>query len=148
MTLNDVLTDLAEFPPEAELVFTANGTPIHGGYHVTEFQVAQIRSMTCGGDEDAWDEARIQLLDGHGTRNPMAVGKFRNITARVLGKFPEMADLPLSVEFAPDNEGLGIYRPDTPFFDNGTVTLPLRSGQAVCKAALATTSCCGAGACC
>ncbi len=149
MTLTDVLQSLSEVDPDAALLFTADGKAIRGGYHVTEFQVAQIRSMTCGGKTDAWDEARVQIMDGHGTQDPMSVGRFLHIAGLVLDRFPEMATLPLSVEFAPDNSGLHIYQPGTPEMNGSTVTLPLRSDQAQCKA-LSTTSCCGTGAevCC
>jgi hypothetical protein len=152
MTLSDLFADLQTADPEADLVFTADGTPIRGGYHVTEFQVAQIRSMTCGGDTDAWDEARIQLMDGHDMAGPMKVGRFLRISTRVQERFPEIVDLPLRLEFAPDNAALGIYHAEAPVASQGQVTVPLTSGRAICKAmpAPATTSCCGTGAvaCC
>ncbi|MBL4626912.1 MAG: hypothetical protein JKY00_02535 [Roseicyclus sp.] len=144
MTLNEALSDLTKSDPDAGLHFTTDGKPIRGGYHVTEFQVAQIRSMTCGGKTDAWDEARVQLMDGHGTQSPMSVGRFLHISGLVAERFPEMGGLPLSIELAPNNKGLHIYRPERPVDAGDKVTLPLRSAQAVCKAAL-TTSCCGTG---
>lgn len=149
MTLAEILTALSDTNPEAQLIFTADGAPVRGGYHVTEFQVAQIRSMTCGGKTDAWDEARVQIMDGHGTQDPMSVGRFLHIAGLVQERFPEMKGLPLSVEFAPENKGLHLYRPGAPAVKGATVTLPLSSDQAECKA-MQTSSCCGTGAnvCC
>jgi len=69
---------------------------------------------------------------------------FLHISGLVAERFPEMGDLPLSIEFAPNNKGLHIYRPERPVDAGDKVTLPPRSAQAVCKAAL-TTSCCGTG---
>lgn len=149
MTLTEILTALSDIDPEAQLIFTADGARVQGGYHVTEFQVAQIRSMTCGGKTDAWDEARVQIMDGHGTQDPMSVGRFLLIAGLVQQRFPEMEGLPLSVEFAPKNKGLHIYQAGAPVTKGKTVTLPLSSDQAECKA-MTTTSCCGTGAevCC
>lgn len=149
MTLTDILTALSDAIPEAQLIFTADGQAIHAGYHVTEFQVAQIRSMTCGGKTDAWDEARVQIMDGYGSQDPMRVDRFLHIAKLVQQRFPEMAALPLSVAFAPKNRGLSIYQPGSLQVEGATVTLPLISDQAQCKAMM-TTSCCGTGAeaCC
>ncbi|MEM9754884.1 MAG: DUF6428 family protein [Pseudomonadota bacterium] len=157
MTLSDLLAHLSDHDPEAGLVFTADGVAIHGGYHVTEFQQADIRAMDCGGRPDAWSETRLQLLDGDaGARAPMVVGKFLAIAARVAQGFPDMGGHDLKVEFAPENRGLGVYNVAAPMAAPGTVTVPLVSSHAVCKPALAargagaTASCCGAGAarCC
>lgn len=150
MTFADLRTALGAFDADQPLVFTADGVPVRGGYHVTEFQQASVVSMTCDGTEDAWEEARIQLLDGYAGDAPrMAVGKFLTISKRVEARFPDLLGLPLRVEFAPQNRGLGIYQVDPPRSDSGHVVVPLTSGRAVCKPAL-TTSCCGAGqtACC
>lgn len=149
MTLSDILTSLSSADPTASLIFTADETPVAGGYHVTEFQIAQIRSMTCGGTTDAWDEARVQIMDGSGGKTPMTVGRFLTIAGQVTQRFPELAALPLSVEYAPENVGLRIYQPQGLRVSDGVVTLPLTSDQAQCKA-MATTSCCGTGAsvCC
>lgn len=150
MTLSDIFAALSAADPNADLLFTADGTPIRGGYHVTEFQQAQIASMTCGGDTDAWEETRIQLMDGHDMSGPMKVGRFVEIGGKVRDRMPQIFDLPLRLEFSPDNEGLGIYHAQTPVDAKGQVTIPLTSGRAVCKAVPATASCCGTGAvaCC
>ena len=149
MTLTDILTSLSGMAPDAPLTFTADGKAIRVGYHVTEFQMAQIQSMTCGGKTDAWEEARVQIMEGPGTQDAMTVGRFLHIAGIVQDRFPDMGALPLSVEYAPGNAGLHIYRPGMPVTDGATVTLPLSSDQAECKA-LMTTSCCGTGAevCC
>lgn len=150
MTFADLRASLTAFDPDLPLVFTADGVPIRGGYHVTEFQQARIASITCDGTEDAWEEARIQLLDGYAGDAPrMSVGKFLSISGRVTERFADIDTLPLRVEFAPQNKGLGVYQVDPPRSDRGHVVLPLTSHQAACKP-MQTLSCCGTGAtpCC
>ena len=148
MSLSTLLSQLSAFDPELPLVFTADGVAARGGYHVTEFQIARIQSMTCNGATDAWEEARVQIVDGADLSGNMSVGHFLNIAAQVQARYPEMFALDVKVEFAPGNAGLHVYHLDPPALTAGAVTVPLVSSRAVCKP-LMTTSCCGAGeACC
>jgi hypothetical protein len=52
---------------EARLVLHAEGTAIRPEYHVTEIELAQVRSLDCGKGEAQWDETLVQLLDGPAT---------------------------------------------------------------------------------
>lgn len=149
MTLGGLRTSLASSDPTLLLIFMADGTPIRGGYHVTEFKSADVASMTCGGDRDAWAEARIEIMEGHGMGGHMQVGKFVNIVDRVLAKMPRMADLPLVAEFGPDHAGLKLYDFGDTAVGDEAVIVPLEPRGAICKAAT-TPNCCKpeAAACC
>lgn len=127
--LQERLRDLA---PDAALVFEHDGGPIGDGFHVTEFKSARIQSIDCGGRRDAWTEATMQLLDGHGGK-PMAVGRFLKILDQSIRAIPDLPGSPLRVEFGPKNESLGVYRIAGIAAQVDRVTLRLGPESAVCK---------------
>ena len=56
MTPQDLYDALAKLPQDVALRFKTDAGEISGGYHVTEWKVASVRSIDCGGHTDAWDE--------------------------------------------------------------------------------------------
>ncbi|MEM9342468.1 MAG: DUF6428 family protein [Pseudomonadota bacterium] len=143
MTLATLLADLSSHDPSAPLVFRYNDTAIGSGYHVTELRHSTSTGIDCGGTVETWDEARLQLLDGHGSAH-MRVGKFTAIVQSSVSKLPGLSDAPLLVEFAPGNDGLRMLTTGTSSTENGTVTLTLYDAKAQCKPATRTASaCCG-----
>lgn len=144
MTLNHLLTDLDSTDANARLVFHYHGQAIGAGYHVTELRHTASTGIDCSGAVERTQDARLQLLDGHGVTH-MAVGKFRSILKASLAKVPDLADVPLVVEFAPGNAGLRLLQVSgRPTDDAGQVTLTLEDLHAECKpAARAQAACCG-----
>ena len=150
MTLSDLLTDLQSLPADAPLVFATNQGPIGAGYHITELKSLDIQSIDCGGTKSAWPETQLQLLDGH-SGPYMTSAKAQTILAKSLKAIPALGTGELSIEFAPQNQGLRRYIPASPELEDGRVVLRLLEDGATCKAASyapQTTSCCGASARC
>ncbi len=147
MTLAELDHALRNANAELPLIFESGGVPIRGGFHVTEFKHAKIASMTCGGDTDAWEEARIEVMDGHGLADHMPVGRFLSMVERERSQMPDLEALPLTVEFGPDHAGLRLYDLAEPEIGSRDVKLDLLPRGAVCKA-VTTVSCCGEGAAC
>lgn len=129
LTLDQSLKGL---PQDAPLVFFTDAGTIGSGYHVTEWKLAQINSIDCGGKTDAWVEASLQLLDEDGGAF-MTVAKFRGILAASIKALPALAEAPFSVEFAHGNIGKSIFDAGTPELQGEQVRVHLRPAQAECK---------------
>ena len=134
MNLVELLSGLQPHLANDPLVFHVGDQQIGKGYHVTELRHSTSTGIDCGGTIEAWQEARLQLLDGPGKAH-MTVGKFRDILARSLGKLPALGEAPLLVEYAPENKGLRLLSPAEPVSGNGRVLIELRDNRAVCKPA-------------
>ncbi|MEL6205636.1 MAG: DUF6428 family protein [Pseudomonadota bacterium] len=150
MTLADLLTSLNEIDPNAALIFQVEGQDIGAGYHVTELRHSASTGIDCGGRIDRWEEARLQLLDGHGGKH-MSVGKFVSIVSRSIDAVPGLANVPLLVEYAPGNRGLSLLEAGRPVERDGLAALALHPTRAVCKpaeqargAGQSAIACCGA----
>lgn len=132
MTLSALLSDLAGHDPKSGLLFETDEGPIGAGYHVTELRQSLSTGIDCAGRVDSWAEARIQLLDGSGNA-PMRVGKFIRIAQVAIGRFPDLADLPLLVEFGHGNKSLRLMSPGHPVSDGRKSVVPLTDVTATCK---------------
>ena len=153
LTLGSLRTALETSDNGSSLIFATNDGPIGAGYHVTELKLADIRSIDCGARQSAWTEATLQLLDGHGGGH-MTVGTFRGIADKSLGALPGLSHAPLSVEFAPGNNGLRLYQIEAVDNEDSATVVRLKDLTALCKPAHAVksdgSSCCGpeSAACC
>ncbi|WP_299864117.1 DUF6428 family protein [uncultured Roseobacter sp.] len=158
MTLADLLSELKALDAGSALVFEASGKPIGAGYHVTELRHSESTGIDCGGTVERWSEARLQLLDGAGNAH-MRVEKFVGILEQSLARLPALADVPVMVEFAPENVGLQLLELGQPLARDEGVFVALRAARAICKPAhrsqssgAAASGCCGAStvqnACC
>lgn len=132
MTLDDLLADLSRADAATPLVFATPEGPIGDGFHVTEFKQAQVRSIDCGGVEDAWSETRMQLMAGPGA--PLSVDQFRRIAHRSSGAVDGLSGSPLLIEYAPSNAGLRQYAiRDVQQTDNA-LRVEIIEDQVACKA--------------
>lgn len=158
MTFAKLLSSLKPLDANAALIFEVEDHVIGAGYHVTELRHSVSTGIDCGGNIEAWQEARLQLLDGPGKAH-MSVGKFTDILEKSLGKLPKLSGVPLLVEFSPGNFGLKLMALSEPSVRDGRVFLKLRESKAICKPAQrnklldeATNACCrvsnSVGACC
>lgn len=150
MTFATLLSSLKTLDATADLIFEVDDRVIGAGYHVTEIRHSTSTGIDCGGNVETWQEARLQLLDGPGTTH-MSVGKFSYILEKSLSKLPKLSEVPLLVEFSPDNFGLKLMALDEPLMKDGQVSLRLQDTRAICKPAQrnkslneSTITCCGA----
>jgi hypothetical protein len=145
-TLTDLMADLSRAASNTPAVFRTEAGDIGAGYHVTELKLHDINSIDCGGRLARWKEAQLQLLDKADGEH-LTAGKVHAILSRCLQALPGLADVPLSVEFAPGNRGLARYNLGAVTERGDRLELPLIDDQALCKPA-AETGCCGPTACC
>jgi hypothetical protein len=149
-TARAIIDALEKLDPDTPLAFATAAGAVGGGYHITELKHTLVRSIDCGGREDSWEEAHLQLLDGPGG-DLLPVGKVARILGRCLAALPDPADAPLSVEFGHGNAGLGRFTPEAPERANGRAVIFLRPETAACKPAADFTgslpavpaTCCG-----
>ena len=152
-TLGFFREQLTEADASRRLIFATIEGPIGAGYHVTELKLADVSSIDCGANQTAWTEATLQLLDGYG-EDHMTAGTFAGIADKSMTALPGLRDAPLSVEFAPKNEGLRIYQIGAIQRTDDTLIVGLQNRQALCKPSAAQVSggadCCSpkASACC
>ncbi|MCV3274108.1 DUF6428 family protein [Roseobacter sinensis] len=145
MTPNELLLQLTALPADHTLIVETPDGPIGAGYHITELKYAQMTGIDCGARFSRWDEATLQLLDGHGG-NALTVGKAAAILRQSIASVPGLGDSPLHVECAPGNRGLRRYRPGDLRSDEDAAILPLAEQTAQCKPAAiwanTTLGCC------
>ncbi len=134
MNLNQLMTFLSTANPEAKLVFSTEAGDIGSGYHVTEFKLAQIKGIDCGGRVTDWSEVAIQLLDGSGGTH-MSVTKFTGILKKSIARVDGLGDVEAHVEFSPSNNGLRSYTLSDPIDRGSRVLIKLRAAGAACKPA-------------
>lgn len=131
-TLQALTTELDQAAPDQPLIFVTDDGDIGPGYHVTELKHLAVHSIDCGGRRSSWDEAQLQLLDGrNGTH--MSVGKFVTIARRSMAAVDGLGDVPLSVEYAPQNQGLHRYHIGTAIAGSDGLRLSLVPDAALCK---------------
>ncbi len=138
MTFANLLNQLKSHDPTLPLVFQSQEGDIGAGYHVTELRQNSSVGIDCGGTIERWEDARLQLLDGQGGRH-MSVGKFSKILEVSLQRMPELADLPLQVEYAPKNLGLRLMSLGDPVAGDEAVVVALGDQAAQCKPAARVT---------
>ena len=146
-TAGDLVAALDGLAPDMPVGFATDAGTIGGDYHITEFKLADVRSIDCGGRESRWREAALQLLDGTGA-GWMSAGKMAAILRRCVSALPELAEVPFSVEFAHGNRGLGRYTALRPIAEDGRAVVALIGGAAQCKPAVDTGCCNVAAGCC
>lgn len=131
-TLDRLINEMTGATADLPLVFRTDASDIGPGYHVTELKHLSVNSIDCGGRRSSWYEAQLQLLDGrHGTH--MSVGKFASIAHRSAAAIDGLATIPLSVEYAPRNQGLRRYLIEGLKAEPDSVRVFLVEDGAVCK---------------
>ncbi|MEL7166205.1 MAG: DUF6428 family protein [Pseudomonadota bacterium] len=148
-TLSGLLHDLQLYDAALPLVFETKDGEISPGYHVTELIHFAAKGIDCGGRTDSWQETRLQLLDGQGSDH-MTVGKFSSIMAKSVSAMPELADVPLKVEFGHDNTNLQImtlsspeHRADRIVIGLGKMRATCKPGERASKHVAGSSQCCG-----
>lgn len=142
MNLSELTAGLSSEDPALPLVFETADRSINGGYHVTEFRVADVHAIDCGGNTETRKEAYLQLLDG-GLGDHMPVGTFLKIVQQSIAHIPELADTPLRAEFSHSNVGLRLFDLGAPAADESAIRLPLEDQRAECGPAVRGDCDCG-----
>ncbi|MBO9465701.1 hypothetical protein J7443_10715 [Tropicibacter sp. R15_0] len=132
MTLTSFLTDLEQFDPDQKLIFATEQGVIGAGYHVTELRHSLSTGIDCGGQIETWEEARLQLLDGAGPAH-MRIGKFLQILRQSLKALPQLANVPVKVEFSHENRNMQVFSMQIPRAQEGHVVVNLTTHAAACK---------------
>lgn len=133
-TLSGLLYDLQLQDPALPLVFETKEGEISPGYHITELRHSSSRGIDCGGNTEAWQEAKLQLLEGRGAPH-MSVGKFSSIVSKSLSVMPELEHVSLKVEFGHANNDLRLMSLSSPEHRGDRVVIGLGNIRAVCKPA-------------
>lgn len=55
--LLDTIDDVRDLP----LIFSYDGRPMKGGYHVTEVKAGQFAALDCSAEHEEWSEIFVQL---------------------------------------------------------------------------------------
>lgn len=53
----DIIDGVRDLP----LIFSYDGRPVKGGYHVTEVKAGQFAALDCGAEHEEWSEIFVQL---------------------------------------------------------------------------------------
>ncbi|MEM7719450.1 MAG: DUF6428 family protein [Pseudomonadota bacterium] len=131
-TLSIFLHALTDADLDRRLVFATIAGEVGAGYHITEFKLSDVKSIDCAARKSTWVEAAMQVLDGYGDEH-MPVNKFKTIAEQSINALPDLAHAPLSVEFAPGNHGLGLYKIGAVQRTDTKLIVNLQPMAAVCK---------------
>lgn len=128
------LLDVLAVAPDAPLVFTYDGNPVHPGYHVTEVKAGRFAALDCGANPEAWSEIFVQLwdIDEEG-RAHMPAGKFSAIIRKVSDHVRLEPSARLTFEVSDGVRPMSLYCATVPRLDAGTYQVALAARPASCK---------------
>ncbi len=128
--LLDTLDGVRDLP----LIFSYDGRPVKGGYHVTEVKAGQFAALDCGAEHEEWSEIFVQLWDIHeDDRSHMPAGKFAAIIRKVSEHLRLDGSAKLTFEVSDGVRPMQLYCPATPALHSGAVHVDLVPRPACCK---------------
>lgn len=136
LTWNDFKTKL-ELYPELQLNFVyEQNEKIYPNYHITEFKLATIESVDCGGKTDSWKEIILQVLEPKEKvdQESMSLGKIQSIFQKVSKSLSIPEDAVLRIEFGNANHVMRQYFVSKLQIEGSTLLMHLVDGQTECKA--------------
>lgn len=134
MTPAELYAQLADLRPEDDLVFETQSGVIGGGYHVTELRLSRSTAIDCAGGVTSSVGATLQLLDGYGDKF-MPVGRFGTILKQSIVGVDGLGEAAMKVEFAHDNQGLGLFHIDAIASEGARAVIRLTPDEALCRPA-------------
>lgn len=146
-TLDDLLDRLSELPESLPVTFAAPEGRFGTGYHITEFHLARIAAIDCGGGISARAEAVLQLRDGS-DGHVITAQKLARIARHSRGRVPGLDAAPLWVEGAPGNSALARYRIASVAVAEAGVVISLTGAEAQCRPSMQSGCCAAPTACC
>ncbi len=140
ITWTDFKTKSELFPElHLEFIYGENKT-IFPNYHITEFKLANIQSVDCGGKSDSWTEIILQVLEpkeGKDTES-MTLGKVNSILEKVNGSMQIPNEAILRIEFGNAESAMRQYFVSEMHTNGKSFSIHLKDGKTECKA---NTSC-------
>ena len=119
------------------LTFIYSGREVQPGYHVTEVKAAELASLDCGANPEAWAETIIQLWDVDGLPDeptrPMTVRTFLGIMRKFSGDVGLKAESALVFEVSDPQSPLSLYGVEAIERHAGKVVVALAARPASCK---------------
>ncbi|MDF3819568.1 DUF6428 family protein [Leptospira sp. 96542] len=128
---------------------------ITSDYHITEFKLAKIQSVNCGGNTDTWNEIILQVLEPNKVLNKgnLPVSKLLSISKIVENKIQIPKDSVLRIEFGNSHLAMRQFFVKNLDITESSVIVRLENGEPECKAssvcslpdesAKQISSCCG-----
>ncbi|PJZ43980.1 DUF6428 family protein [Leptospira brenneri] len=135
-TWKDFKTNLDLYPElQLEFEYGKNQT-IFPNYHITEFKLANIQSVDCGGKSDSWFDIILQVLEPKTKENTkfMTLGKVNSILKKVSTSMLIPDDARLRIEFGNDNIAMRQYFVSEMQPKNHAFRIQLADGKTECKA--------------
>ncbi|TGL08560.1 hypothetical protein EHQ43_05855 [Leptospira bouyouniensis] len=126
-----------ELYPELQLKFIyQNNQQIYPNYHITEFKLATIESVDCGGNLDTWKEIILQVLEPNENieTESMSLKKISNIYAKVSKAISIPENAILRIEFGNSSSAMRQYFVSDIKIEETNLVVYLIDGATECKA--------------
>jgi len=128
------LLDRIDGVRDLPLIFSYDGHPVNGGYHVTEVKAGQFAALDCGAEHEEWSEIFVQLWDiDEDDRRHMPGGKFAAIIREVSKHLRLDGSAKLTFEVSDGVWPMQLYCAATPAVHSGAVHVDLVPRPASCK---------------
>ncbi|TGL92436.1 hypothetical protein EHQ68_01080 [Leptospira congkakensis] len=138
LTWKDFTTSL-DLYPELHLKFEyGENKKIFPNYHITEFKLAKIQSVDCGGKSDSWFEIILQVLEPkvEGDTESMTLAKVNSILKKVNGSMDIPNDATLRIEFGNTETAMRQYFVSEMLPKENSFVIQLKDGKTECKASV------------
>ncbi|MCG6150425.1 DUF6428 family protein [Leptospira bandrabouensis] len=136
LTWKDFQTNL-ELYPELHLNFEyGENQTILPNYHITEFKLAKIQSVDCGGKSDSWTEMILQVLEPTIEKDTesMTLSKVNSIVKKVTNVMEIPSNAILRVEFGNEQLAMRQYFVSEMVPGKNSLLFKLKNGKTECKA--------------
>ncbi|XDD53695.1 DUF6428 family protein [Leptospira sp. WS4.C2] len=136
LTWNDFKTNLGLYP-ELHLKFEyGKNQTIFPNYHITEFKLANIQSVDCGGKSDSWSEIILQVLEPKVEKDTesMTLAKVNSILKKVTTSMNIPEEATLRIEFGNEDTAMRQYFVSEMKPIENSLLIQLKDGKTECKA--------------
>ncbi|TGL35809.1 DUF6428 family protein [Leptospira perdikensis] len=136
LTWKDFKTNLDLYPElHLEFEYGKNQT-IFPNYHITEFKLANIQSVDCGGKSDSWTEIILQVLEPKVEKDTdsMTLAKVSSILKKVTTSMVIPEDATLRIEFGNEETAMRQYFVSEMQPKDRSLLIQLKDGKTECKA--------------
>lgn len=138
LTWKDFKTNLDLYPElHLEFEYGKNQT-IFPNYHITEFKLANIQSVDCGGKSDSWSEIILQVLEPKVEKDTesMTLGKVNSILKKVTTSMDIPEEATLRIEFGNETSAMRQYFVSEMRPKDSSFLIQLKDGKTECKASV------------
>lgn len=136
LTWNDLMINM-DLYPELHLNFEyEKNQTIFPNYHITEFKLAKIQSVDCGGNSDSWTEIILQVLEPKIEKDTesMTLSKVNSIIKKVTNVMEIPSNSILRIEFGNDQSAMRQYFVSEMIPMENALLIQLKDGKTECKA--------------